>query len=84
MKTKQIMSVSLPPAMKQSLADTADRMGMSVSELIRYLVDKFLPIMDGQDIVPVILKIPSELRRNPKGLKQWLELRVNAIVKKLV
>jgi hypothetical protein len=60
----------------------AKKRNISVSKLIRDLVEKNLPEID-EDVDVVVLKIPVSYRSNPDTLKQWLGLRIDAIIKAL-
>lgn len=50
----------------------------SVSKLIRDLVDKY--VSEDDDVIPVVLKVPAQLRGNADALRQWLTNRVPAVV----
>jgi hypothetical protein len=80
-----IMSLSVKSEMQDLLKVSAKNTGKSVSELIRTLVDKCLPLVvqEGNEI-PVILKIPVELKHDETGLRDWLTAKMEAIVKKIV
>lgn len=80
-KSKNIMSLSMEPEMQELLKKYAKKKAISVSKLIRDLVEKFLVI--DEEVVPVILKIPVGLRGNEDGLRKWMDARANAIVKAL-
>lgn len=82
-KKKNIMSLSgFDEEMKSRLEVYAKSRGIaSVSKLIRDLVDKYL-IMD-DEIIPVILKIPANLKGDEVGLRQWMDSKSGAIVKAL-
>ena len=78
------MSLSVEPEMQDLLKTSAKKMGCSVSQLVRDLVNKHLNLLvnDGEE-VPVILKIPANLKGDEAGLKEWLEAKSEAIVKAL-
>jgi hypothetical protein len=48
---------------------------------VRELIDRF--IIDDDTIIPVVLKIPVELKGDKEQLAVWLESRKNAILEKL-
>jgi len=76
----KIVSVSLEPEMHDLLKNSAKKLGISVSLLIRELVNKYLDLMvNDSDEVPVILRIPSHLKSDADQLKQWLAVKTNAI-----
>jgi hypothetical protein len=79
-----VMSLSVKPEMHVLLKTSAKKIGRSVSDLVRTLVEKYLPLIvnDGQDI-PVILKVPSALRGDEEGLRKWLAIKTDAITKAL-
>jgi hypothetical protein len=81
---KKVMSLSLPLEMQELLDVSADKMGWNRSELIRRLVEKYLNLLVHDDSeVPVVLRIPSDLKSNPDELSKWLHTRADGIVKAL-
>ena len=80
----KIVSLSIDPEMHETLKTSAKKLGTSVSKLVRDLVDKHLNLVvnDDEDI-PVILKIPIHLKEDPEGLEQWLNAKTKAIAKAL-
>ncbi len=80
-KTKNILSLSMEPEMQELLKKHAKKKGISVSKLVRDLVEKFL--VTDEEVVPVILKIPNQLKGNEEALQKWMDARSNAIVKAL-
>jgi len=46
------------------------------------LVEKNLPNVD-EDVDVVVFKVPVEMRVSSESLKQWLSVRVDAVVKAL-
>jgi len=76
-----IMSLSVLPEQQTLLKTSAKKLGVSASQLIRDLVTKYLGLLvnDGSE-VPVILKIPSELKGDEEGLRKWMAVRTEAIV----
>ena len=84
MTTKKgtIMSLSVDPDIQEKMKLVAKKRNISVSKLIRDLVEKNLPEID-EDVDVVVLKIPVSYRSNPDTLKQWLGLRIDAIIKAL-
>jgi len=78
------MSVSMPQEMQDLLSESAKKMGWNKSELIRKLLAKHLDlIVNDGDEIPVILKIPSDLREDPDNLRKWLYAKADAITKTL-
>lgn len=83
-KTTKIMSLSVRPEMHTTLKVSAKQVGCSVSELIRRLVDKHLDLVVNDDeYIPVILKVPVKYREHPEILSQWLTAKSEAIVRAL-
>lgn len=83
-KKPQIMSLSMEIEIQDHLKKEAKKKGISVSKLIRDLVEKCIPVVeDGVEVDTVILKIPRSLRNNPEELKKWLDIRRDGIVKTL-
>jgi hypothetical protein len=80
-KKLNIMSLSVEPEMQDKLKKFAKARDVSVSKLVRDLVDKYLVIED--DVIPVILKIPTKLKGDQDGLQKWMEMKSAAIVKAL-
>lgn len=83
-KKLKIMSLSVESDMQDLLKISAKKAGCSVSCLCRELVQKYLSLIvnDGEEI-PIILKVPAHLKGNEEGLKNWLTVKTNAIVKVL-
>ena len=78
-KKQDIVSYSMPMEMQQKLKRVKEKKGYkSVSKLIRDLVDKY--VSEDDDVIPVVLKIPAQLRGNADALRQWLQNRVPAVV----
>lgn len=75
------MSLSVEPEMQDKLKRYAKTRDVSVSKLVRDLVDKYLVAED--DIIPVILKIPTKLRGDQENLQKWMDTKSSAIVKAL-
>lgn len=72
----------MPVEMQQKLKRVKEKKGYkSVSKLIRDLVDKY--VNEDDDVVPVVLKVPAQLRGNASALRQWLDNRVPAVVQAL-
>jgi len=81
----KIMSLSLDPEMHELIKNSAKKLGhKNVSQLIRDLVSKYLDLMvNDSDDIPVILRIPGDLKENPEALKSWLHFKSDAIAKAL-
>lgn len=83
-KKTKIMSLSVETEMQELLKNSAKRVGVSVSQLVRDLVEKYLDLVtnSGEEI-PVVFQIPANLKGNPVELKKWLDTRTEAVVKAL-
>lgn len=78
-KKQDIVSYSMPMEMQLKLKRVKEKKGYkSVSKLIRDLVDKY--VSEDDDVIPVVLKVPAQLRGNADALRQWLTNRVPAVV----
>jgi len=80
-KKLNIMSLSIESDMQDKIKEYAKSRKVSVSKLIRDLVEKYL--INEEDVFPIILKVPTKLKEDPESLQKWLETRVGAIVKAL-
>lgn len=80
-KKLNIMSLSIESDMQDKIKEHAKTRKVSVSKLIRDLVEKYL--INEEDVFPIILKVPTKLKEDPDNLQKWLETRVEAIVKTL-
>jgi len=81
-KKVKIMSLSLDPEILEKLRLYAkQKTEGNVSKLIRYLAEKYL--IEEDAIIPVILKIPVQLKGDQENLRKWLDLKVQGIVNAL-
>jgi precorrin-2 methylase len=81
-KKNNIMSLSLDPDIQEKLRFHAkQKTNGNVSKLIREIAEKYLVIDD--DVIPVILKVPIQLKGDKENLQKWFELKTQAIVKAL-
>jgi hypothetical protein len=91
-KNKKVMSIAIKPELHEDLKKLSRRKGVSASTYIGNLVEQALklnpdddPMVIGKpaddEIVPVVLKIPTVLKSNPDKLKAWMDVQVNGIVK---
>ena len=67
--------------MQDKIKEYADNRKISVSKLIRDLIEKYVLIED--DSIPVVLRVPNKLKADPENLHKWLETKVGAIVNAL-
>ena len=84
-KKIKIMSLSLDPEMHDLIRNSAKKLGhKNVSQLIRDLVSKYLDLLvNDSDDIPVILRIPGDIKDDPKALLSWLHFKSDAIAKAL-
>ena len=82
---KYPVAISLDIDTKISLERAVDKLKLnSVSELIRLLIDRFLPSMINEhDQKTIILKIPSHIHKDDEMLKEWLSKKCEKIVESL-
>jgi predicted DNA-binding protein len=79
----KIMSLSLDSEMYERVKESSKKLGhKNVSQMIRDLISKYLDLLvNDNDDIPIILKIPSNLKDNPNELRVWLNSKVEAVVK---
>lgn len=82
----KIMSVSLSQDMYDLVKEASKKLGhKNVSLLFRELIAKYLNLLlDDNDDIPVIIKVPSHLTKNKEDLKEWLDVKTKAIMDALV
>lgn len=80
-KKSNIMSLSVDPEIQERLKRVAGKRSVSVSKLVRDMVDKFLNDDDNVDMV--ILKVPKTLRETPDELRNWITPRVESFIAQL-
>jgi hypothetical protein len=71
--------------MHEQIKSSAKKLGhKNVSQLIRDLVSKYLSLLvNDSDDIPVILRIPGDLKEDPSALRSWLNQKSEAIAKAL-
>ena len=85
MGKKKVMSLSIDPDLHEELKAAKKRSGYdSVSAILCDLADRHLDLVvnDGEEI-PVILRIPSEIRGDRPALQEWFEMKTTAIIERL-
>ena len=77
------MSLSVDPEIQERLKKVAKKRNISVSKLVRDMVDKHFGTdnIEENTVDTVILKIPTEIKGKPEELKQWLQVRFDGIFK---
>lgn len=80
-KKSNIMSLSVDLEIQARLKRVAAKRDVSVSKLVRDMVDKFLNDDDNVDMI--ILKVPKSLRDSPEELHNWVTPRVEQVIAKL-
>lgn len=79
-KQHKIMSLSLEPDMVELLNVSAKKMGWSRSELMRRLIGRHLDLLvNEEEKIPVILRVPKELKNNESELRKWLNQKTEGI-----
>lgn len=81
-KKVNIMSLSVDLEIQDRLKNVAKKRNVSVSKLVRDMVEKNLSTTD-EDVDTVILKIPNGVKATELELRRWLTPRVENIVKAL-
>lgn len=86
MAANKILSLSIDTEFQERVKKEAKRKNISVSKLIRDIVEKSLPSDSDDNNVydTIILKIPSEAKVTKEALNNWLSPRVDMIVSNLV
>jgi metal-responsive CopG/Arc/MetJ family transcriptional regulator len=81
----KIMSVSLSTEMYDLVKETSKKLGhKNVSLVFRELISKYLNLLlDDNETIPVMIKIPSDLVDNEDELKSWLHMKSEAIANAL-
>ena len=81
-KKPLIMSLSVDLDIQEKLKAVAKKRNISVSKLIRDMVEKNLPDVD-EEVDIVIFKVPFAQKSSTENLRQWLLPRMEAVVKAL-
>lgn len=92
MKNKKVMSIAIRPELQEELKKIAKRRSLSASEFVGILVGQAVKINPDEDVIvigrpvdedvtPVILKIPVNLKSNPEQLEKWLNMQTSGILK---
>lgn len=77
------INLFLDPIMCEKVKACAkERTDGNVSQLLRDLIERFL--FADNEIVPILIKVPKNLRKDPVNLKKWLDIRMEAIYKTLL
>lgn len=79
----KVISLSMEEDKHELLKNAAKKNGDSVSELVRKLLDYIDLIVNDGETIPVILKVPTELKGNKEELEKWVEARKNVIINEL-
>lgn len=75
---KDIFPAIVPPGLKQRIIDGAEKKGRKVEEYIEKMLDKI--VVDEDEFMPVVLKIPKNLKHDSSKLKEWLDSRVSMLM----
>lgn len=77
-KKQKVMSIAMEPEVQAILKNFADEEKISVSAVMRDLVQKYL-VTDGQS-TKIILSLPNEILANGDKLEEWLKQKTTAIM----
>ena len=90
---KQVMSVAIDPEMQIQLKQYAKKRDISASKFIGILVEQALklsideePVVigKGDDVIPVVLKVPKALKNDSSKLSSWMNEQTSKIIKQLI
>ena len=76
------MSLSISPDVHLELKSAAKKGGFSsVSKMLRELIDRHLDLLvNDSEEIPIILRVPGNLRGDKTGLESWFSKKSTAIV----
>lgn len=66
---------------QQTLRDSANQRGVTVAELVEFLVDRFS--LEDLTVKPVVLKIPVDVITNKEALSEWLSRKCQVLINHL-
>lgn len=75
---QRIISLAVEPECHELLKETADKKNISVSQLARELINKYLVV--DKEITKIVLSIPKSVLSDSESLQKWLNIRTQAIV----
>lgn len=75
------MSLSIDTELQDRLKQVAKKRNVSVSKLVRDIMDKYLG--DEDSTATIILKVPVALKEDPDALQKWFDQRISGVVKAL-
>lgn len=81
-KKNNIMSLAMDLDFQDKIKLIAKKRNKSVSAFVRECLEKFID-SDDNPVYTVILKIPTNLKTDKKQMQNWLDVRVNSILKTL-
>jgi hypothetical protein len=81
-KKPKIMSLAVDLDIQDKMKAVAKKRNISVSKLIRDMVEKNLPNVD-EEVDIVVFKVPFSQKTSSEGLRNWLLPRMEAVVKAL-
>jgi hypothetical protein len=82
-KKGTIMSLHVDPDTQEKMKAHAKKKNVSVSKLIRDLVDKNLASVD-DEVDTVIFKVPLAAKADLETLKNWFLVRVDAVARAVI
>jgi Zn-dependent M16 (insulinase) family peptidase len=80
-KSRNNMSIALSLELQEAVERCAAKRGIKTSALFQDLIKKY--VIPNKGVHTIILKIPTELKDDPKALKDWLDARTAVIIKSL-
>ncbi len=81
-KNSNIMSVSgITPEFQDRLKVIAEKRGLSVSKMVRELLEKHFP--PSGDVFTLVFTVPFELKADQEKFKEWMVQRAVAVVEKM-
>lgn len=81
-KKNNIMSLAMDLDFQEKIKLIAKKRNKSVSAFVRECLEKFID-SDDNPVYTVILKIPTNLKSEKKQMQEWLDVRVQSILKTL-
>jgi uncharacterized protein YdbL (DUF1318 family) len=77
-------SIAMDQDTKELLRISAIKKNTTSSGIVRELIKNYIDLLvNDSNETSVILKIPAEKRNDPKALREWLQIKVDAIAKAL-
>jgi hypothetical protein len=92
---KKVMSMAIRPELHDELAKIAHIKGVSRSAYVGDLIEQAIKVNPEEDlmvigrpvdegVLPVVLKVPLSIKKDPEKLKKWLEAQMQGMYKALL